>query len=360
MISLLAFLFVLGVLIIAHELGHFMAAKKMGIRIEKFSLGFGYKIISRKKDDTEYTINLIPLGGYVKFAGDTLEEYKGQQDEFLSKAPRQRAFVIFMGPALNYALGFLCFWIIFFSGYPSLTTKVGSLVDGYGAKAAGIRAGDTVVAVDGEKVQFFEDMQKLIQNKKAAETVKLSVKRNGQESSFDVRIKEKALPDLLGKKRAVGLIGITPADEVIKVKHGPIKAFGLAVLKTWDLTVLMYKAFWRMITGNLSVRDSVSGPLGIFYITAQAAQLGPTALLHLIAVLSVSLAIFNLLPMPILDGGHIMFLVIERIRGKQLSLKAEQIVTQTGLTILLSLVVLVTYNDIMRFYGDKIVNLFKP
>ena len=120
MISLLAFLFVLGVLIIAHELGHFMAAKKMGIRIEKFSLGFGYKIISRKKDDTEYTINLIPLGGYVKFAGDTLEEYKGQQDEFLSKAPRQRAFVIFMGPALNYALGFLCFWIIFFSGYPSL------------------------------------------------------------------------------------------------------------------------------------------------------------------------------------------------------------------------------------------------
>jgi regulator of sigma E protease len=360
MISLLAFLFVLGVLIVAHEMGHLIAAKRMGIRIEKFSLGFGYKILSQKKGGTEYTIGLVPLGGYVKFAGDTVEEFKGKEDEFLSKPPRQRAFVIFMGPALNYVLGFVCFWIIFFSGYPTLTTKVGSLIDGYGAQKAGLKVGDTVTAVDGKQVRLFEDMQSLIMDRKASDVVKLSVKRDNRELSFDVQIKEKALPDLLGRKKSVGLIGITPAEDLVQVKHGPVASLGLSARKTWSLTVLMYQAFWRMITGNLSMRESVSGPLGIFYITAQAAHLGFAALLHLIAVLSVSLAIFNLLPMPILDGGHIMFLIIERIRGKPLSLKAEQVITQAGLTVLLTLVVLVTYNDIMRFYGDKIIRFLKP
>lgn len=359
MLSLLAFLFVLGILIIVHEFGHFIVAKKIGVRVEKFSLGFGPRIISKVKNNTEYSVNLIPLGGYVKLAGDSQEEYKGAADEYLSKTPKERAKIIFMGPLLNYALGLVCFWIIFVAGYPTLTTKVGGLIDGYGAKNAGIQVGDKIVAVNGKKVEFFEDMQKTIQEKKNAQLVKLSIVRNNHEFSIDVNIKEKELDDPLGRRYSVGLIGITPADELIKVKHGIFESSFLAVNKTWSLTALTYLGFWRIITGHLSMQESITGPLGIFYITSQAAHLGVIALLHLLAVLSVSLAIFNLLPLPILDGGHIMFLIIEKIRGRSLSLKIERIITQIGMTVLLSLVLLVTYNDIVRLFGDKISKLVK-
>jgi regulator of sigma E protease len=359
MISLLSFLFVLGILILVHEFGHFIAAKKIGVRVEKFSLGFGPRIVGRIKNNTEYSINAIPLGGYVNLAGDSQEEYKGLPDEYLSKSPKERAKIIFMGPLMNYVLGLVCFWIMFFTGYPMLTTKVGSLLEDYGAKKAGIQAGDRIVAVDGEKVKFFEDMQKIIQDKKDASVVKLSVMRDDREFQADVDIKQTELNDLLGKKRSVGLIGITPSDELVKVRYGFFKSLFLAINRTWTLTALTYTGFWRIITGQLSVQESITGPLGIFYITSQTAHLGLIALLHLLAVLSVSLAIFNLLPLPLLDGGHIMFLAIEKIRGRSLSIRTEQVITKIGMTILLTLVLLVTYNDIVRLFGDKISRLVK-
>ncbi|MDD5155665.1 MAG: site-2 protease family protein, partial [Candidatus Omnitrophica bacterium] len=142
-------------------------------------------------------------------------------------------------------------------------------------------------------------------------------------------------------------------------RYGFFKSLSLAINRTWSLTVLTYAGLWRMVTGQLSLQESITGPLGIFYITSQAAHFGPIALLHLLAVLSVSLAIFNLLPLPVLDGGHIMFLIIEKIRGRSLSIKSERIVTQLGMTLLLSLVLLVTYNDIVRLFGDKISKLIK-
>ncbi len=359
MISWLAFLFVLGVLILVHEFGHFIMAKRVGVKVERFSLGFGPRIISKVKNDTEYSINMIPLGGYVKLAGDTQEEYKGLPQEYLSKTPQERAKIIFMGPLLNYILGFLCFWIILFAGYPTPTAKIGGLLDGYGAKKAGLQVGDRIVAVDGKRVSFFEDMQKLIQDRKEAASVKLSVLRNKQELQIDVKIKEAELNDILGRKRNIGLIGITPSDEMVKIKHGLVESLFLAVNKTWSLTALTYVGFWRIITRQLSVQESITGPLGIFYITSQAAHLGLIVLLHLLAVLSISLAIFNLLPLPVLDGGHIMFLAIEKIRGRPLSLKAERISTQIGMTLILTLVLLVTYNDILRLFGDKISRAVK-
>ena len=359
MVGAIAFLFVLGILIVVHEFGHFIAAKKVGVKVEKFSLGFGRKLIGTKKGDTEYTINLVPLGGYVKLAGDSREDYKGGKDEYLSKSPKDRAFIIFTGPLFNYFLGLLCFWIVYCCGYPMLTTKIGAVLDGFGAKKAGIQVGDKITAVDGKKVAYFEDMQKLIQGKSDAAVVKLSVERGGKAFDVDVLIKERALNDELGKKRNVGLIGITPSDDIVSVKYPPLMSVGLAVDKTWGLTVLTYKSLWRMITGKMSMRDSVTGPLGIFYVTKAAASLGFIMLIHLLAVLSLSLTIFNLLPLPILDGGHIMFLGMEKIRRRPLSAKTERIVTNVGLTVLMSLVVLITYNDIARIYGDKIKSFFK-
>lgn len=350
MVNLIIFLSVLSVLVIVHEFGHFFMAKKVGVKVEKFSLGFGPVILKRKIDDTEYSVSSVLLGGYVKLAGDSLEEYKGKSDEYFSKSVSQRAAIVFFGPLLNYILGILLFWLILFIGFPSLTTKVGGVISGLGAKDAGVQVGDKVVAVDNKKVELWEEMQKIVQAKKDNSIVKISVLRNHKNLSLDVKIKTKDYSDPLGRKHTVGLLGITPDDEIVKIKHGFFESFFLSLNKTWELTALTYTGLWRMVTGKLSMRDSVTGPLGIFYITSEAVNTGFNAVLHLVAVLSVSLAIFNLLPLPILDGGHILFLAIEKIRGKSLSVKVERIISQIGLSIIIMLALFVTYNDIVRFF----------
>jgi regulator of sigma E protease len=336
-----------------------MMAKKSGVRVEEFSLGFGPKLFKKKSGDTEYSVAAVPLGGFVKMAGDNIEEYTGKSDEYLSKKPGQRFNIIFFGPLLNYILGFVCFWLIFFAGYPTLTTKVGGLIDGYGAEKAGIQVGDVITAIDGKKIQYFEDLQKEIHSKKEAATVELSVKRGAQELQIPVNIREKKLDDALGQKKNVGMIGITPYDEVIIVKHGIFESLILGAVKTVDLTAMTYKGLWLMVTGQLDMRESVTGPLGIFYITSKAARLGAIAVLHLMAVLSVSLAIFNLLPLPVLDGGHLFLLALEKIRGKGLSIKIERVITQVGVSLIITLALFVTYNDIVRIFGEKISKFFK-
>lgn len=359
MITLIIFLFILGLLIIVHEFGHFIIAKKLAVKVEEFSLGFGPTILRKKKNETQYCINSIPLGGYVKLAGDNLQEYKGKPDEYLSKPVSQRAAIIFFGPLLNYVLGILFFWLIFFIGYPTLTTKVGSLIEGMGAKDAGVYVGDKIIAVDGKRVDFWEDLQKVIHSQKNNTIVKVSILRDSRVYSIDVKIKTKDFNDLLGHRYNVGLLGIAPADEIVKVRHGFFQSFILSINKTWELTIITYNGLWRMLTGKISLRESVTGPLGIFYITSKAASLGMIAVLHLMALLSISLAIFNLLPFPVLDGGHIFLLAVEKIRGKNLGIKAERIINQLGFTLIISLAVFVTYNDIVRFFGDKISNFLK-
>ena len=353
------FLSVLGVLIMVHELGHFLVARRVGVRVERFSIGFGFRLFSRKKRDTEYVISAIPLGGYVKLAGDNLQEYKGAKDEYYSKSPGQRAQVIFAGPLFNYILGFLLFSFIFFLGYPNLTTKVGGLREGFGAQAAGIKPKDRILAIDGKPVKYWEQLQRIIQEKKEADEVLLLVERDKEKLFFKVRIRQDNLDDTIGGKRTVGLLGITPDGEFELVRYGFISSFLQGANRTWFLTVMTYKAFWRMLSGRLSVQESVTGPLGVFYVTSKSAKLGLIPLLHLLAILSVSLAIFNLLPLPILDGGHILLLGLEKLRGKTISLKAERWINQVGITIILSLALFVTFNDIARFFGDKIVKFLK-
>jgi len=348
------FILILSLLIIVHEFGHFIIARRNGVRVEQFSLGFGPQIFKKKKGDTEYSLSLIPLGGYVKMAGDNQSEYRGKPDEYLSKPCGKRFQIIFFGPFLNYILGFLFFWAVLFFGYPSLTTKVGGLIDGYGAKDAGLQVGDKIVAVDGKKVILWEDLQRKIQERKTKSSVALDVLRDNQELKFDVPIKDKIIGTQLGEKRALGIIGIAPFDEIIEVKHGFFASAFLGFGKTINLTALTYKGLWMLASGKMSMRESMTGPLGIFFITSSAAKLGVIALMHLIAVLSISLAIFNLLPLPILDGGHLFLLGLEKLRRKSLGIKAEEIVNNVGFTLIISLALFVTYNDILRLYGDKL------
>ncbi len=355
--TLVYFLIVIGILVFVHEFGHFIMAKRAGVRVEKFSLGFGPQLFKKTKGDTEYSLSALPFGGYVKLAGDTIEEYQGKTDEYFSKTPGKRFWIIFGGPLLNYVMGIVFFWFIFWAGYPTLTTRVGGLLDGFGAQRSGIKVGDTITAVDNKKVSTWEDLQLLIQQKRNQEHVSVTVIRDAKELNITVGIQEKSLDDQLGQKRKVGLLGITPFDEIMTVRHGVFESLGLAFAKAGSLTVLTLKSIGLMITGKLSMRDSVTGPLGIFFITSQAATLGVIAVVHLVAILSISLGIFNLLPLPVLDGGHILFLCVEKIRGKMMSAKAERIITRIGASFIISLALFVTYIDVVRLFGDKLTKL---
>lgn len=354
MISLLIFFFILSVLIVVHEFGHFIIAKKMGVRVEQFSLGFGKVLLKRKSKGTEYSVSAFPLGGFVKLAGDNLEEYKGKPGEYFFQPPGKRFWIIFCGPLLNYILAILLFWMIFFIGYPAFTTRIGSLIEGFGAKEAGLQAGDRIITIDGKKTENWEDLQKIIYSRKQSESVNVSFLREGRELTAVVRLKQRVMEDNIGQKRALSLLGIKPSDEIIKVRHGLLESMGLGLAKAWDLTAMTYMALGRLVTGSLSIRESMAGPLEIFFITSKTAKLGLIAIMHLMAVLSLSLAIFNLLPLPILDGGHIALLALEKIRGKLLSIKAEDIINKIGFSFIILLVAAVTYNDIIRNFGDKI------
>ncbi|MCU0666605.1 MAG: RIP metalloprotease RseP [Candidatus Omnitrophica bacterium] len=355
--GVLAFFLILGILIIVHEFGHFIIARKAGIRVEKFSLGFGPAILRKKTKQTEYTLNAVALGGYVKLAGDSLEDYTGKADEYLAQKPSRRAAVVFAGPLLNYLLGIFCFWLIFVVGYPALTNKVGGLLDGYGAKTAGIQAGDKIVNINGKRILFWEELQRQVQDASDKSSLEVVVLRGEKEINFTIPLKDKQVEDLIGQKKRVGLLGVIPAEEFVTVRYNPFKALYYASLKSVDLTVMTYRALWFMVSGRLSFRDSVTGPLGIFYITNKTAGLGILALVHLVGILSISLALFNILPFPVLDGGHLFFLLVEKIRGKGLSPKADQIVANFGMTAIIALAIFVTYNDILKF-KDKLFGFF--
>ena len=351
MLSVITFLIVLSVLIVVHELGHFIFAKRFGVKVEIFSLGFGKKIFCIKRKETEYRISSIPLGGYVKMAGETpYEEGKtGAKDEFVSKPALQRAAVLSAGPVFNYILGFLLFLLVFVTGNPQATTLIGNVVDDYPAKSAGIKTGDRIIELNNKNVYYWDEILEVVHNS-AQRPVSLKIKRDKEELYFIITPKLKS---------NVGLLGVAPSSEIKYVKYRPIEAAKLAAQKTWALTSLTYVSLWRMVTGAMSFKESVTGPIGIFMVTSKAAYAGTVYVIGLMAILSISLAIFNLLPIPVLDGGHLLFLIIEKIRGKVVSEKIYERVTQVGLAFLVTLMVFVVYNDIVRAgWIDNITKIF--
>lgn len=347
--AFIVFVAVLSVLIIAHEIGHFIAARRAKVTVEQFSLGFGPRLLRWKRGDTEYIICAIPLGGFVKMAGDNPEEFKGQPHEYLSKTVRQRAKIVFYGPLLNYALAFFCFSLIFFLGIPTLTSRVGNLVDGFGAQEAGIQTDDKIIAVNGQPTQFWYELQEIIQRKEEGDRVNLVILRRGEQIEAPVEIKQEELETIWGKRESVGLIGIQPADEFVTKKHGLIESIFLGGRQLLYFTWVTYKSLAWMVLGRISFRDSVTGPVGIFHITTEAASLGFSSLVQVIGVISMSLAIFNLLPLPVLDGGHLLLLFVEKIRGRRLSINTERRVSRIGFSIILLLIAAVLYNDLVRY-----------
>ncbi len=360
MVSLLAFIFVFGILIFVHEFGHFIMAKKNGVRVEKFSFGFGKKLYSKKIGATEYLISAIPLGGYIKMAGDEPnEERKGSSDEFLSKSCGQRSQIVAAGPILNFVLAFFLFSLIFVIGSPTLTCRVGQLIDDYPAREAGIKEGDLVLAVDGEKVEYWPDLAGIIHEKSEGEVV-LDIQRADQVIQLKVSPKVEERQDIFGQKIKIGLIGIYPSEDLAVIKYGWGRSFYEGGRKLFVLSGLTYKALWFIIIRRLSFQESITGPIGIFYLTGQAAKLGFVYLLNLMAILSMSLAIFNFLPLPVLDGGHLFFLLLEKLRKKPVSTRIQELAHQAGAFAIIALMLFVFYSDLLKFgLFDKVAELWR-
>lgn len=346
---MISFLAVLSVLVLVHEFGHFIVAKRLGVRVEKFSFGFGPKIFSVKRGETEYLLSAILLGGYVKMAGDEPWENRSHKKwEFLSRSVADRFKIIAAGPALNYLLAFLVFSVIFLFGSPTLTTEVGGLLDGYPAKAAGITAGDVVLSVDGSPVRYWEEMTEAI-HKRVDGDIALSIDRGGRVFEAKIRPTVRATKDIFGNETRMALVGITPSQKIGKERYPFPQCFLKGAEKLWQLTSMTFKALWAIVVGKMSMKESLTGPIGIFVITGQAAKMGFIYILHLMGILSASLAIFNVLPIPVLDGGHMVFLLIERLRGKPLSLKAQETISNVGVALLIMLTVFIFYNDAIKF-----------
>ena len=360
MLSLVSFIIVLSILVVVHEFGHFIVAKRMGVRVEKFSIGFGPEIFGVTKGETRYAVSIIPLGGFVKLAGETnAEGVKGEKWEYVSRTVCERMKIIFAGPLLNYILAFLIFSLVFMAGNPTLTAKVGKIMPGYPAELSGLKAGDRILDINGEKVYYWEDVTKIVHASSVKE-MKLLIERGGETVHLLITPKSQGIKTIFGSKKNISIIGIAPSEEVVYVKYGFFKSIYMGAEKLWSLTYITCRALWASVTGAIPVKESRTGPIGIFYITGQAAKLGIVYLLQLMGVLSASLAIFNLLPVPVLDGGHILFLLIEKIRRKPVSIKVQENVTQVGMSLLILLMLFVFYNDFMRFgIFEKLSHLWR-
>jgi regulator of sigma E protease len=345
-LTILATIFVLGVLVFFHELGHFLVAKKAGIRVEKFSLGFPPKLISRKWGETEYVIGAIPLGGYVKMAGEQPgEEASGAPWEFMSKPVWKRALVIFAGPMMNFILAILVLTGLYLiRGKEVDRVYIGSVAAGSPAEKAGLQSGDLILSVDGVEVKTFQDMAAEIY-KKVEQPVIIALERDGVVCIDTIVTYKDFAVTSKGDSVAVGKIGI--GSKPVFERLGFISAIGAGVGQSIFYVEKVIEFVGGLITRKVTPSE-IGGPILIGQIAGATARAGFDILLEFLALLSVNLAVLNILPIPLLDGGHLIFLLAEKVKGSPISLKTRLLIQQVGIAFLLLLVIFVTFNDITR------------
>jgi len=426
--TLIYFLIVIGILVFVHEFGHFVMAKRAGVRVEKFSLGMGPKIFGYKKGDTEYVLSALPLGGYVKMAGENPdEEPTGATDEFQSKTVWQRVMIAATGPLTNIVLAFLVMPLVFMVGtytlgaarvgyveksspgerggfvvgdiiekvngrnvtdwekaemlmavnpdtdiavaidrsgekktltirpildaerkigvsglYPDFPAEIGGLSPGDPAAKAGIKLNDRIMAVDGSTVHYWNQF---------ADTIK---KSKGKQLSFTIEREGKPITILVTpiEKDGKFVVGVSPLMRLVFKKYGFVQSVQLGFNKTVEYIDLTFVTLKKLLTFGLSIK-TLGGPVMIAQMSGKAAAAGLSSFLSLLAMISISLGILNLLPIPVLDGGLILFLIIEAIRKKPLSRRVMEVSQNIGASVLITLIVVVSYNDVMRMFFSK-------
>jgi len=427
LLTITAFVFVLGVLIFVHELGHFLMARRIGVRVITFSLGFGPKVVGFRRGDTEYRVSAVPLGGYVKMAGETPDDPRsGQPDEFLSKTKWQRFQVLIMGPVMNILLAIVLMWVVLMRAdreYSFLhrQPRVGAVAAGSPAERAGVRPGDVIITVAGRKMDTWEQFSMAIGTKARREvaievlrdgqTVRMAVTPdaqtkyeigdigvfpdvhpsiaqvvpgeagergglkagdvvfafNGETMTFSSQLKEviakhpnqavvfdvlrrgerKTIQVNVAQEGKIGRVGITILDDVIAVQRGPWEAAKLSVRRNWESGGDIFRVLVGLLTRETSPKQ-LTGPLGIAQLSGDAAAMGWVALLSFMAIISLNLGILNLLPIPVLDGGHIFIMALEGLARRDFSTKVKESLLFAGFAVLMVLMVTVIYNDLTR------------
>lgn len=357
------FLFVLTIVVFFHELGHFLVARWCGIKVLTFSIGFGPEIAGfNDRYGTRWKFSAIPLGGYVKFFGDENEASAPNQEAVagMSEAERKlsfagqkvapRAAVVVAGPLANFILAIVIFAAIFMTvGKQTTTARVDTVQPNSAAAAAGFQPGDLVLSIDGGKIDSFSDMQRIV-SVSAGETLTIEVERGGAPVTLRATPQLRELKDNFGGVQRLGVLGISrsmaPGD-IKSRKMGPLEAVVAGAQETWFLVDRTLSYIGGIFTGR-EAADQLGGPIRIAQVSSQVASAGFVALIHLTAVLSVSIGLLNLFPIPMLDGGHLLFYGIEALRGRPLSERAQELGLRIGLAIVVMLMIFATFNDILH------------
>lgn len=360
---IIPFLFVLTIVVFFHELGHFLVARWAGVKVLTFSLGFGPELFGfNDRHGTRWKVSAIPLGGYVKFFGDDSEASTPSSDalrtmteeerkvSFHGKGVGARAAIVAAGPIANFLLAIVIFAALFtFFGKPSQTARVDSVQENSAAATAGFKSGDIVTAIDGSAIESFTDMQRFVSTRAGTPMV-FMVKRGDTVVQLNGTPQLREIKDSFGNVHRVGVLGITratgPGDTVTQPVN-TATAVWLGVKETWFVVDRTIAYIGGIFTGRENA-DQVGGPIRIAQISGQVATIGLSALIHLAAVLSVSIGLLNLFPVPLLDGGHLLFYAVEAIRGKPLSERSQELGFRVGLALVLMLMLFATYNDILH------------
>jgi regulator of sigma E protease len=357
------FLFVLAIVVFFHELGHFLIARWAGVKVLTFSLGFGPELAGfNDRHGTRWKISAVPLGGYVKFFGDDTEAStpsavalatmteQERADSFHHKKVGPRAAIVAAGPIANFLLAIVIFTGLFtFLGKPSTTARVDKVEANSAAAAAGFQVGDIVTSIDGTRIDSFSDMQRIV-GIRAGEKLTFTVKRGDTTLKLQGTPELKETKDPFGNVRRAGVLGITrqtSAGDVTTERVDPATALLLGVKETWFVVERTFAYIGGIFTGRESA-DQIGGPLRIAQISGQVASIGLAPLVQLAAVLSISIGLLNLFPIPLLDGGHLLFYAVEAVRGRPLSDRAQEMGFRIGLGLVLMLMVFATYNDILH------------
>lgn len=351
--SILAVILVFGGLIFFHELGHFLAARAMGVGVVTFSLGMGPKLITIRRGKTDYCLSAIPFGGYVSSVGEygpEVEELGFTQEEAIgNRPPWQRLVLAFAGPFANILLAWLIYWgVALGAGMGIPLPEIGAVLDPSPAMSAGIQKGDMVVAINGIKVDEWSQVPQLI-GASGGQEVSVLIDRQGQEVTVALSPELKQITNIFGEEEKAFIIGIQSAGTA---RHVPLNFTEAAVEgwnQTWFMMEMTLKGLWKLITGSVSA-DAVGGPILIAQMVGEQAAVGLLPLLMLTALISVNLGLLNLLPVPILDGGLILFCLVEMVIRRPINAKFQERAMTVGAFLLIGLMVFATFNDVMRIF----------
>ncbi len=336
-------------LIFFHELGHFLAARTLGVKVNTFSIGFGEKIYTKNIGGTDYCLSAIPLGGYVQLKGQDDTDPKAKNydtDSYNVLSPIKRIYILFAGPFFNFILAFFIYILLGSIGVERLAPSVGHIAEGSAAASAGLAKNDKILAINGVKINEWDEISKNVK----LEPSTILIDRNGSQMTINLTPKIGETINLFNEKVQRPLIGISPNGEVIKIYHTGLAGINFAFSETIEASKLIFKSFTKLVSGAVPLKE-VGGIVQIADVTSKAAKISLGVLLTIVALISVNLGVLNLFPIPALDGGHILFNLYELIFRREVNERVLIMLTYCGWALLLGIMMLATFNDIMRLSG---------